>query len=93
MDQLTAGNMTLGNVDDIDRNFSMRPTVLSNGSQRRQIGNLQYEIEKYQKEIELLKLKLQFKHQIMSYKTMERNRQYQQQYQGGNLQTDPCAIF
>lgn len=62
MDQLTAGNMTLGNVEDIDKNFSMRPTVLSGSSQRRQIGNLQYEIEKYQKEIELLKLKLQFKH-------------------------------
>lgn len=100
MDQLTAGNMTLGNVDDIDRNFSMRPTVLSGSSQKRQIGNLQYEIEKYQKEIELLKLKLQFKHQIMSYKTMERNKgyqqQYHQQYQGGghvNYQTDPCTIF
>ena len=100
MDQLTTGNMTLGNVEDIDKNFSMRPSVLSGGSQRRQIGNLQYEIEKYQKEIELLKLKLQFKHQIMSYKTMERNRGYQggqqQYYQGGghvNYQTDPCSIF
>jgi hypothetical protein len=48
----------MGNVEDIDRNFSMRPTILSNSSQQQQIGNLQYEIEKYQKEIELLKLKL-----------------------------------
>jgi len=47
MDQLTAGNMTLGNVEEIDKNFSMRPTVLSGSSQKRQIGNLQYEIEKY----------------------------------------------
>lgn len=62
------GNLTMGDVSDIDKNFSMRPTVLSNSSQNHQIGNLQYEIEKYQKEIELLKLKLQFKHQIMSYK-------------------------
>lgn len=52
----------MGDVSDIDKNFSMRPTVLSNSSQQRQISNLQYEIEKYQKEIELLKLKLQFKH-------------------------------
>ena len=48
----------MGAVDDIDKNFSMRPTVLSNSSQQQQVGNLQYEIEKYQKEIELLKLKL-----------------------------------
>jgi hypothetical protein len=56
------GNLTMGDVSDVDRNFSMRPTVLSNESQNRQITNLQYEIEKYAKEIELLKLKLQFKH-------------------------------
>lgn len=65
-------NLTMGEVSDIDKNFSMRPTVLSNSSQQRQISNLQYEIEKYQKEIELLKLKLQFKHQIMSYKQLDR---------------------
>ena len=68
------GNLTLGNVSDIDRNFSMRPTVLTQSSQQRQINGLQYEIEKYQKEIELLKLKLQFKHQIISYKHLERQR-------------------
>jgi len=67
----------LGAVEDIDKNFSMRPTVLSNSSQQQQVGNLQYEIEKYQKEIELLKLKLQFKHQIMSYKQMEKQRNYE----------------
>ena len=67
----------MGAVDDIDKNFSMRPTVLSNSSQQQQVGNLQYEIEKYQKEIELLKLKLQFKHQIMSYKQMEKQRNYE----------------
>ena len=61
MQNLTV-NLTMGDVSDIDKNFSMRPTVLSNSSQQRQISNLQYEIEKYQKEIELLKLKLQFKH-------------------------------
>ena len=34
------GNITLGEVSEIDKNFSMRPTVLSNSSQQRQIGNL-----------------------------------------------------
>jgi hypothetical protein len=29
------GNLTLGNVSDIDRNFSMRPTVLTQSSQAR----------------------------------------------------------
>ena len=48
----------MGDVSDIDKNFSMRPTVLTNSSQNRQITNLQYEIDKYAKEIELLKLKL-----------------------------------
>ena len=28
------GNLTMGNVDEIDNNFSMRPTVLSNSSQQ-----------------------------------------------------------
>ena len=85
------GNITLGEVSEIDKNFSMRPTVLSNSSQQRQIGNLQYEIEKYQKEIELLKLKLQFKHQIMSYKRTEKNRGSQRLNE--NHQQDPCIIF
>ena len=68
----------------------MRPTVLTNSSANQQIGNLQYEIEKYQKEIELLKLKLQFKHQIISYKQMEKQRNQQQTL---NFQNDPCVIF
>ena len=85
------GNLTMGNVEDIDNNFSMRPTVLSNSSQQQQIGNLGYEIEKYQKEIELLKLKLQFKHQIMSYKQMEKQRNYETDTP--NFQEDPCNIF
>lgn len=87
----------MGDVSDIDKNFSMRPTVLSNSSQQRQISNLQYEIEKYQKEIELLKLKLQFKHQIMSYKQLDGG-QGQGDYPGGaghtaTYQEDPCTIF
>lgn len=52
------GNMSMADVSQIDQQFSMRPTVLTNSSANQQIGNLQYEIEKYQKEIELLKLKL-----------------------------------
>ena len=92
MDKLTAGNMTMGDVNDIDKNFSMRPTVLSNESQMRQINNLQYEIDKYQKEIQLLKLKLQFKHQIMHYKQMEKD-QSPHDLNQLNVQTDPCTIF
>jgi len=34
------GNLTMGDVSDIDKQFSMRPTVLSNSSQNRQITNL-----------------------------------------------------
>ena len=47
-------NMTLAHED----NMSQRGTVLSNSEQANQINNIQYEIEKYQKEIELLRLKL-----------------------------------
>ena len=47
-------NMTLAHED----NMSQRGTVLSNSEQAAQINNIQYEIEKYQKEIELLRLKL-----------------------------------
>jgi hypothetical protein len=46
--------MTLAHED----NMSQRGTVLSNSEQAAQINNIQYEIEKYQKEIELLRLKL-----------------------------------
>lgn len=77
-------------VTDIDKNFSMRPSMMSNSSQQKQINNLQYEIEKYSKEIELLKLKLQFKHQIISYKQMEKHRSNQPTM---NYQSDPCTIF
>ena len=69
----------------------MRPTVLTQSSQQRQVNGLQYEIEKYQKEIELLKLKLQFKHQIISYKHLERQRATQEN--GANYQTEPCVMF
>ena len=48
----------------------MRPSIISNGSQARKIKNLQYEIAKYQKEIELMKTKLQFKKLIMQKKKL-----------------------
>mmetsp|Transcript_14731 Transcript_14731/g.22841 ORF Transcript_14731/g.22841 Transcript_14731/m.22841 type:complete len:134 (+) Transcript_14731:1887-2288(+) len=74
------GNLTMGNMSDIDKQFGQRQSLMSNASQQKAISGLQYEIEKYQKEIELLKLKLQFKHQIMSYKQMEKQRNLAMQY-------------
>ena len=53
-----------------DLTMGRQGSVLSKS--QREIGDLEYELERYQKEIELLKLKLQFKHQIMSYKQGER---------------------
>jgi hypothetical protein len=41
-----------------------------NSSRSGQLGGLQYEIEKYQKEIELLKLKLLFKQQVIEYRNL-----------------------
>jgi len=66
------GDLTMGDGSDVDKYVSMgrQGSVLSKS--QREIGDLEYELERYQKEIELLKLKLQFKHQIMSYKQGER---------------------
>ena len=85
-------NLTLANVEDIDNQFSMRPSLMSDNSNNRALQNLQYEIDKYQNEIKLLKLKLQFKHQLISYKQMEKQRELKQQ-QNVNYQQDPCTIF
>ena len=49
---------------DFSREFkklSDRPTILSNRSQKRQINEVQHDIEAQEEEIELLKKKLQFK--------------------------------
>lgn len=70
--------LSMENVDDVHGNFSMRPTLLSDNSQNRALHNLQYEIEKYQNEIKLLKLKLQFKHQLIAYKNQEKQRDLKQ---------------
>jgi len=56
--------ITVGDVRTIDDRFGgpLRLSYKSNGSSRnKQLSHLQYEIEKYQKQIELMKLKLQFK--------------------------------
>lgn len=50
--------------EDFTREFkklSDRPTLLSNRSQKRQINEIQHDIEEQEREIELLKKKLQFK--------------------------------
>ena len=44
--------------------MSMRPTILSNQSQKKNINKIQDEIERHQREIRLLKEKLEFKHKI-----------------------------
>jgi hypothetical protein len=85
-------NLTLQNVEDIDNQFSMRPSLMSDNSQNRALHNLQYEIDKYQNEIKLLKLKLQFKHQLINYKQMEKQRNVRDP-QTVNYQKDTCNIF
>lgn len=44
--------------------MSMRPTVLSNESQKVKLENLEDSIDRHQKEIALLKEKLEFKNKI-----------------------------
>lgn len=49
---------------DFSREFkkmSQRPTILSNRTQKRNINELQHDIEQQEKEIELLKKKVEFK--------------------------------
>lgn len=73
LDRLTEG-LTLQNMPsdkDKELEFSMHPSMLSNTSQHRKIKNMQYEIMKYQKEITLLKIKLQFKKLIMERKRVK----------------------
>ena len=48
--------------------MSMRPTIISNDSQKKDINSLQKEIEKHQMEILLLKEKLEFKNKIENYR-------------------------
>ena len=56
-----AANLTLGDVTNIEDMLAARPSVKKSRSSKQTLKNLQYEIEKYQKEIELVKIKLQFK--------------------------------
>ena len=44
--------------------LSMRPTIISNNSQKNCINNLQLQIEQHQREIKLLKEKLEFKNKL-----------------------------
>ena len=65
-------DLTLGDGSDVDKYVSLQRQGSVHSKSAKEIGDLEYELERYQKEIELLKLKLQFKHQIMSYKQGER---------------------
>ena len=50
--------------------MSMRPTILSDQSRKRNINDLQEEIDRHQKEIQLLKQKLEFKTKIENYRVL-----------------------
>jgi hypothetical protein len=50
--------------------MSMRPTILSDESRKRNINQLQEEIENHQKEITLLKQKLEFKQKIENFRVL-----------------------
>ena len=50
--------------------MSMRPTILSDESRKRNINELQEEIDRHQKEINLLKQKLEFKNKIENYRVL-----------------------
>lgn len=65
----------MAELDSVDQGFKMRPTISDSGGENKTIESMQFQVEKYRKEIELLKLKMQFKNQIKHYKEMlgERN--------------------
>ena len=65
-----SGDLTLADVSLLDEEvFKLRPSIkarrsagpATQGRRTRQLNNLQLEIDKYKREIELVKLKLQFK--------------------------------
>lgn len=64
------GNMTMVELEDVDKNFEMRPTISDQMETEQVINNMQFEIEKNRKQIQILKLKQKFKHQIKAYKQM-----------------------
>lgn len=69
--QEVTNNLTHANLEaSQDPGIAMDPSIITTDSQRRKIRQLHYEIEKYQKEIQLLKVKLQFKKLIMEKKRM-----------------------
>jgi hypothetical protein len=51
--------------------LSMRPTIISNASQKRCINNLQLQIEQHQREIQLLKEKLAFKNRLETMQVLK----------------------
>ena len=66
--ELMNGSLTIGDVSLAN----LRPNADNKDqhlSPNQYISNLNYEIQKYQKEVELMKLKLQFKQQLVAYKT------------------------
>lgn len=69
-------SLTANDVSLLDKQVGLRDSHIHGHSSHRSnnIGGLQYEIEKYQKEIELLKLKLQFKQQVIEYRNLNNGR-------------------
>lgn len=61
-----SGNLSLRDVSLLDAKLNLRASYKSSGSHgRKNLAGLQNEIDKYQKEIQLMKLKLQFKQQLI----------------------------
>ena len=61
-------------VDDLGvAEINMKPAINEQQNPSKYISNLQYEIEKYQKQIELMQLKLDLKDQLIEYKIDENN--------------------
>ena len=67
-----SSNLTVADVRAVEDQFSFRMNdgKAACSSRTQQISTLQYEIDKYQKQIELMKLKLQFKQQLTAYKSV-----------------------
>ena len=67
-------NWTMGNLSDIDNQYGMKNSILSSASQQRRIKQMEFEIKKYNKQMELLKTRMQHRQLIMNFKNMEKEK-------------------
>jgi len=74
VEELTSIGKSRHGSKDFSREFkkmSQRPTILSNRSQKRNINNLEHEVEAQAEEIELLRKKLQFETVLESKRVLK----------------------